>query len=141
MTTNRAYFRIRQSAIDEAYLAKLAKAGVGGGLKNVEKKQAATPPPAPLRRADPYWESPTVEWHAIFDEAPLRAMAQTLVAVIRRVGRPDDLSVALHIEVHVDWDLPHTGVPLSASTMRLLADLDATVDIDIVPNLSPPEGQ
>jgi hypothetical protein len=66
-------------------------------------------------------------------------MAHTLVAVIRRIGRPDDLSVALHIEVHVDWDLPHTGVPMSASTLRLLADLDAAVDIDIVPNLSPPE--
>jgi len=138
MTTNKAYFRIRQSAIDEGYLTKLAKAGVGGSLKNVEKKQMATPPPAPLRRPDPYWESPVVEWHAIFDEAPLRAMATNMATVIRRIGRPDGLSVALHIEVHVDWDLPHTGVPMSASTLRLLADLDASVDIDIVPNLSPP---
>lgn len=140
MTANRAYFRIRQSAIDESYLTKLAKAGVGGGLKNIEKKTpaGAAPVPAPLRRPEPYWESPTVEWHSIFDEAPLRTMAQTIANVMRRIGRPDDVHVALHIEVHVDWDLPHTGVPLSASTMRLLADLDASVDIDIVPNLSPP---
>jgi hypothetical protein len=138
MTTNKAYFRIRQSAIDEGYLTKLAKAGVGGGLQNVEKTQTAAPPPAPLRRADPYWESSVVEWHSVFDEAPLRAMATTLAAVIRRIGRPDDLNVALHIEVHVDWDLPHTGVPMSASTLRLLAELDAALDIDIVPNLSPP---
>jgi hypothetical protein len=139
VTTNKAYFRIRQSAIDEGYLTKLAKAGVGGSLKNVEKKASATPPPAPLRRSDPYWDSQIVEWHAIFDEAPLRHMAQTLATVIRRIGRPDDLSVALHIEVHVDWELPHTGVPMSASTLRLLADLDAAIDIDIVPNLSPPQ--
>ncbi|MBI1211910.1 MAG: hypothetical protein GC190_10640 [Alphaproteobacteria bacterium] len=138
MTANKAYFRIRQSAIDESYLTRLAKAGVGGGLKNVEKKSAASAVPAPLRRLGPYWESPVVEWHAIFDEAPLRAIAQNLADVTRRIGRPDDLHVALHIEVHVDWDLPHTGVPMSASTMRLLADLDASVDIDIVPNLSPP---
>jgi hypothetical protein len=141
MTANKAYFRIRQSAIDEGYLTKLAKAGVGGALKNVEKKTAAAaaaPIPAPLRRPEPYWESRVVEWHSIFDEAPLRDVAQTLANVMRRIGRPDDLHVALHIEVHVDWDLPHTGVPLSASTMRLLADLDASVDIDIVPNLSPP---
>jgi hypothetical protein len=140
MTANKAYFRIRQSAIDEGYLTKLAKSGVGGFLRNVEKKTAAgaTPVPAPLRRPEPYWESQIVEWQSIFDEAPLRAAAQTLANVTRRIGRPDDLHVALHIEVHVDWELPHTGVPLSASTMRLLADLDASIDIDIVPNLSPP---
>ena len=140
MTANKAYFRIRQSAIDETYLTKLAKAGIGGGLKNVEKKSAASAPPvpAPLRRPEPYWESPVVEWHSVFDEAPLRGVAQNLAVAMRRIGRPDDLHVALYIEVHVDWDLPHTGVPLSASTMRLLADLDASVDIDIVPNLSPP---
>jgi hypothetical protein len=138
MTTNRAYFRIRQSAIDEGYLTKWSKAGVGGSLKNVEKKPTAVPPPAPLRRADPYWESPVVEWQSVFDEAPLRAMASNMSAVMRRIGRPDDLNVSLHIEVHVDWDLPHTGVPMSATTLRLLADLDAAVDVDIVPNLSPP---
>jgi hypothetical protein len=136
MTTNRAYFRIR--TIDEAYLTKLAKAGVGGGAKNLEKKTAIAPVPAPLRRPEPYWESSVVEWQSVFDEAPLRAIAATLANVMRRIGRPDDLHVSLHVEVHVDWDLPHTGVPMSASTMRVLADLDASVDIDIVPNLSPP---
>ena len=135
MTTNKACFRIRQSAIDEGYLTKLAKSGVGGGVKGGPDKKG----PAPLRRTDAYWESSVVEWRSIFDEAPLRAVAHTLASVMRRIGRPDDLHVALHIEVHVDWDLPHTGVPMSASTLRLLADLDAALDIDIVPNLSPPQ--
>jgi len=134
MTTNKACFRIRQSAIDETYLTKLAKAGVGGGIKGGPDKKQPT-----LRRPDAYWESAVVEWRSVFDEAPLRAMATNMAAVMRRIGRPDDLNVALHIEVHVDWDLPHTGVPMSASTLRLLADLDAAVDIDIVPNLSPPQ--
>ena len=133
MTTNKAYFRVRQSVIDDGYLTKLAKAGLGGALKNVDKRQDP-----PQRRADVYWESAVIEWRSVFDEAPLRAIATKMAAVMRRIGRPDDLNLALHIEVHVDWDLPHTGVPISPSTLRLLADLDAALDIDIVPNLSPP---
>ena len=130
---NKAYFHVRQSAIDETYLAKLVKAGLGGGVKNLEKRLGK-----PLRRPETYWESAVVEWHSVFDEAPLRNIAASLFAVMRRIGRPDDLNVLLHIAVYVDWDLPHTGVPMSTDTLRLLADLDATLDIDIVPNLSPP---
>jgi hypothetical protein len=133
VTANKAYFRVRQSVIDDGYLTKLAKAGLGGGVKNADKRQAP-----PQRRSDVYWESAVVHWHAVFDEAPLRAIAANMLAVMRRIGRPDDLNLALHIEVHVDWELPHTGVPVSPSTLRLLADLDAAIDIDIVPNLSPP---
>lgn len=133
MTANKAYFRVRQSVIDDGYLTKLAKSGLGGALKNVDKRGIPS-----QRRTDVYWESATVEWRSVFDEAPLRSIAVNMAAVMRRIGRPDDLSLALHIEVHVDWELRHTGVPISPSTLRVLADLDAALDIDIVPNLSPP---
>jgi len=134
MTTNKAYFRVRHSLLDEGYLTKLAKVGLGGGVKQWEKR-----PGVPTGKPDAHWESAVVEWRGLFDEAPLRALAARLIAVMRRIGRPDDLTVALHIEVNVDWDLPHTGVPISPSTLRLLADLDAALDIDIVPKLSPPQ--
>lgn len=133
MSTNKAYFRVWQSGIDEAYLPKLAKAGLGGGVKQLEKR-----PGKPLRKPETHWESDVVEWHGVFDEAPLRSIAANLIVALRRIGRPDDLNVALHIEIQVDRDLPHTGVPMSPNTLRLLGDLDATLDIDIVPDLSPP---
>jgi len=44
------------------------KAGLGGALKNVDKRQDP-----PQRRADVYWESAVIEWRSVFDEAPLRA--------------------------------------------------------------------
>jgi hypothetical protein len=130
---NKAYFHVRQSVIDETYLTKFAKAGVGGSVKRLEKRLGKV-----LARPESYWESAVVEWHSVFDEAPLRAIATNMSVAMRRIGRPDDLNVALHISVHVDWDLPHTGVPMSPDTLRLLSDLEATLDIDIVPNLSPP---
>ncbi len=136
MSTNRAYFRVWQSGIDESYLPKLGKAGIGGAVKPLEKR-----PGRLVAKTDAHWESAVVEWHGVFDEVPLRRIAANLVSALRRLGRPDDLNVALHIEVHVDWELPHTGVPLSPSTLRLLADLDATVDIDIVPDLKRDGGE
>jgi len=134
MTPNKAYFHVWQSGTDESYVTKLAKAGLGGALKRSDKSLGSKAP----RRPESVWESAVVEWHSVFDEAPLRKLAANMAAVMRRIGRPDDLNISLHIAVHVDWELPHTGVPMSTDTLRILADLEAALDIDIVPNLSPP---
>ena len=132
MTTNKAYFRVRgHSLIDDGYLTKLAK--WARRRREAIGKWPGVPPASPTAHS----ELAVVEWHGLFDEAPIRALGHDRLVVMRRIGRPDDLTIALHIEVNVNWDLPHTGVPMSPSTLRLLADLDVTLDIDIVPNLSP----
>ena len=131
MTSNKAYFQLWQSGIEESYLAKLVDAGLGGSVKHFKKHLGKV-----LPQPEPYWESPVVEWLDLFDEKPLATIAADLLAVTEKIGRPSDLEVMLRIAIYIDPNLPRAGVGMSPATLTLMSRLRATFDLDVVPDLS-----